>query len=564
MSSENKNKNKNKHQGQQQDQEQRQSPNVVAAASIVDVGEHPEESAGEEWQSVSEKQGVAGRETKQHPAQTEQVGLAEIGANASDRKHTVSARIAAHFAELLKKPGPDNRLQSPLKLLRLSPKQAYTFSVAFLGWMVDAIDFFCVSMTTTELAASFDTDPSNITSAITVTLMLRPIGALVFGIIGDRYGRRIPLMVNLFLFTIIELASGFAHSLPTFVGLRAVYGILMGGEWGLGNSLAMETLPVESRGIFSGILQEGYAVGNLVAAMLYYAIVPSLGWRALYWISIAPAAVTIVLSYFLDETDAWKQARQSQRDSAKKYHQVVLDMLKRHWLRCIYAIILLAAMNFLSHGSQDLYPTFLKKQHGFSPKQATIGTVVGNLGAIVGGMFFGYMSGYFGRRRTIIICVICGSCFIPLWILPNKFGQLLAGAFFMQVFVQGAWGVIPVYLSEISPEGFRTTFPGLSYQLGNLISASASQIEATMGEKNPLPELRDGQKVPNYGRVQGILIGIIYCCVFVLIILGREEHGKQFGQYTKSIDQGIGEDDDNGSHGYRDSHISLKSAEHKV
>ncbi|KAJ2889021.1 Carboxylic acid transporter [Coemansia asiatica] len=501
-----------------QDKDQIHSQDSASAAVEdvdVDVDMSPARPVGD-WQSTLEKMGTTGRDIKQLPAQIEEDSLAELRSDASDQKPTFAAAVITHFAELFKRPGPENALQNPLKLLRLRPKQAYTFSVAFLGWMVDAIDFFCVSMTTTELAASFGTDPSKITSAITVTLMLRPIGALFFGIIGDRYGRRIPLMVNLFLFTVIELASGFAHNLSTFVGLRAVYGILMGGEWGLGNSLAMETLPVESRGIFSGILQEGYAVGNLVAAMLYYAIVPRLGWRALYWISIAPAAVTIVLAYFLEETDVWKQARKSQRDSAKRYHQVVLDMLKRH-----------------------------------CPKQATIGTVVGNLGAIVGGMFFGYMSGYLGRRRTIIICVVCGSCFIPLWILPSKFGPLLAGAFFMQVFVQGAWGVIPVYLSEISPEGFRTTFPGLSYQLGNLISASASQIEATMGEKNPLPELRDGQKVPNYGRVQGILIGIIYCCVFVLIILGQEEHGKRFGQYTKRTDHDCSDNDgdDNGSDG---------------
>ncbi|KAJ2683940.1 Carboxylic acid transporter [Coemansia spiralis] len=440
----------------------------------------------------------------------------------------------SHIWELFQRPDPSSRLQNPLVLLRLSPRQAYTFSVAFLGWMVDAIDFFCVSMSTTELGDAFGVEPSRVTSAITVTLMLRPVGALVFGVIADRHGRRIPLMVNLFLFTIIELASGFSHNLSTFIGLRAVYGILMGGEWGLGSSLAMEALPVESRGIFSGILQEGYAVGNLVAAMMYYAIVPNLGWRALYWISIIPAAITIVLAYFLDETDAWRQARQAQRASSKPYYVIVLDMLKQHWLRCIYAIVLMAAMNFLSHGSQDLYPTFLKKQHGFSPKQATVGTIVGNLGAIVGGMFFGYISEYLGRRRTIAICAICGACFIPLWILPSKFGQLLAGAFFIQVFVQGAWGVIPVYLSEISPEGFRATFPGLSYQLGNLVSASASQIEAAMGEKNPLPELRDGAQVPNYGRVQGILIGVIFCCVLVLIVVGREERGKSFTQGTKS------------------------------
>ncbi|KAJ2549254.1 Carboxylic acid transporter [Coemansia sp. RSA 1933] len=453
------------------------------------------------------------------------------------RATTVKGAIYEHIGEFFKKPDPRNKPGNPAKLLKLDFHQGYTFTVAFLGWVVDAIDFFCVSLSATELATAFGKEPSKVTSAITVTLMLRPIGALLFGVIADRFGRRIPLMVNLFLFTVIELATGFSPNLPTFIGLRAVYGILMGGEWGLGNSLAMEVLPIKSRGLFSGILQEGYAVGNLLAAMLYYLIVPHLGWRALYWISITPAVITIILAYFLKESDVWKQTRQAQKAAAKPFYVTFGEMLKKYWLRCIHAIILMAGMNFLSHGSQDLYPTFLKTQHGFSQQQATIGTVVGNLGAIVGGMFFGYMSEYLGRRRTIAICTIIGACFIPLWILPSKFGTLLAGAFFMQVFVQGAWGVIPVYLSEMAPPEFRATFPGLAYQLGNLISASASQIEATMGEKNPLPELRNGQKVPDYGRVQGILIGIIYCCVLVLVVVGKEDKGKNFEKDSKELDQ---------------------------
>ncbi|KAJ1799631.1 Carboxylic acid transporter [Coemansia sp. RSA 2399] len=454
---------------------------------------------------------------------------------------SVKQAVYEHIGEFFKKPDPRNKPGNPKKLLKLNGHQAYTFTVAFLGWVVDAIDFFCVSLSATELATAFGKETSKVTSAITVTLMLRPIGALIFGVIADRFGRRIPLMANLFLFTIIELATGFSPNLATFIGLRAVYGILMGGEWGLGNSLAMEVIPIKSRGLFSGILQEGYAVGNLLAAMLYQLIVPHLGWRALYWISIIPAVITIILAYFLKESDVWKHTRQAQKAAAKPFYITVADMLKAHWLRCIHAVILMAGMNFLSHGSQDLYPTFLKTQLGFTPRQATIGTVVGNLGAIVGGMFFGYMSEYLGRRRTIAICTIIGACFIPLWILPKKFGPLLAGAFFMQVFVQGAWGVIPVYLSEISPSQFRATFPGLAYQLGNLISASASQIEATMGEKNPLSELRNGKQVPDYGRVQGILIGIIYCCVLILVIVGKEEKGKDFIPEGKDV---VDQDDD--------------------
>ncbi|KAJ2156994.1 Carboxylic acid transporter [Coemansia sp. RSA 552] len=475
---------------------------------------------------------------------SEQVSAAEDGGgreeshmlDKSERRRLRMKGAWGHIQELFERPDPRNKPRNPIGLLRLTPRQAFTFSVACLGWMVDALDFFCVTMTTTELADAFDKDPSDITSAITVTLMLRPVGALLFGLIADRYGRRIPLIVNLSLFTVIELASGFAQNLETFIGLRAIYGILMGGEWGLGNSLAMEVLPVESRGIFSGILQMSYSLGNLVAAMLYYAVVPNLGWRALYWISIIPAVITIVMSLFLKESEAWKQTRHQQKSSARTYYRIVADMLKSYWIRCIYAVIFMAAMNFLSHGSQDLYPTFLKKQHGFSAGQATVGTVVGNIGAIIGGIFFGYISEYLGRRRTIAICAVCGACFVPLWILPSSFGPLLAGAFFIQIFVQGAWGVIPAYLSEISPPDFRATFPGLAYQLGNLISASASQIEATMGEKDPLPEKRDGETIPNYGRVQGILIGIIFSCVLVLAIIGREEKGKSFGASTKELE----------------------------
>ncbi|KAJ2077341.1 Carboxylic acid transporter [Coemansia sp. RSA 988] len=512
---------------------------VASAMQTINISVHPSRTGIDSF-------------VEDEPSESEKAQVVDEDANTGHRNLAANSPTKSrwgysfdHIRELFERPDVQNKPKNPLHLLKLRPRQAFTFSVACLGWLVDSLDFFCVTMTTTELAEAFGKEPSDVTSAITVTLMLRPIGALLFGAIADRFGRRIPLIVNLTLFTVIELASGFAQNLETFIGLRAIYGILMGGEWGLGNSLAMEVLPVESRGIFSGILQMSYSLGNLVAAMLYYAIVPSLGWRALFWISIIPAVITIVMSLFLKESEAWKQTRRQQKNGAQRYYKVAADMLKNHWLRCIYAVIFMAAMNFLSHGSQDLYPTFLKKQHGFSAGQATVGTVVGNIGAIIGGIFFGYTSEYLGRRRTIAICAICGACFVPLWILPDAFGTLLAGAFFMQLFVQGAWGVIPAYLTEISPAAFRATFPGLAYQLGNLISASASQIEASLGEKNPLPELRDGEPVPNYGRVQGILIGVIFSFVLVLAVVGREERGRQFVDNSKSMDDD--DDDDNNS-----------------
>ncbi|KAG0029707.1 hypothetical protein BGZ81_003498 [Podila clonocystis] len=417
-----------------------------------------------------------------------------------------------------------NRPQNPIKLIGgLNHQQRLTFAAAFMAWMVDAIDFFTVSLTATEVAAEFGKEVSDVTSAITATLMLRPVGALIFGVLADRYGRRIPLMIDLALFTIVEIATGFSNNLSTFIALRAVFGICMGGEWGLGNALAMETLPHDSRGIFSGILQEGYAAGYLVAALIYYAAVPHLGWRALYWISIIPAIIALILVYFVPETDVWHQNRAYANVNRKHLYQLTLEMLKKHWLRCIYAILLMAGFNFMSHGSQDLYPTFLKAQHGYSASQATVATVVMNIGAIIGGLIVGYLSEYYGRRTMIIWASMLGLCFLPLWMLPTSYTPLVIGAFFMQFCVQGAWGVIPVHLAELSPPGFRSTFPGLAYQLGNLISASASQIEATIGEKHILPNGK-----PDYARVQMILLGVVFGVVIILTMIGTEERGKDF------------------------------------
>ncbi|KAF9346505.1 hypothetical protein BGX26_001971 [Mortierella sp. AD094] len=336
-----------------------------------------------------------------------------------------SASVKAYLYDTFV-PKVHNKPENPIKLLKgLNHRQRLTFAAAFMAWMVDAIDFFTVSLSATEVAAAFGKDVSDVTSAITTTLMLRPIGALIFGVLADRYGRRIPLMIDLALFTVIEVATGFSNNLSTFIGLRAVFGICMGGEWGLGNALAMET--------------------------------PSRLSRHLY--------------------------------------QLTLEMLKKHWLRCIYAVLLMAGFNFMSHGSQDLYPTFLKVQLGYSASQATVATVVMNIGAIIGGLLVGYLSEYYGRRTMIIWASVLGLCFLPLWMLPTSYSPLVAGAFFMQFCVQGAWGVIPVHLAELSPPGFRSTFPGLAYQLGNLISASASQIEAVAGAHHKLPNGK-----PDYAR----------------------------------------------------------------
>ncbi|GJJ69468.1 MFS transporter, SHS family, lactate transporter [Entomortierella parvispora] len=434
-----------------------------------------------------------------------------------------SASVKAYLYDTFV-PKIENKPKNPIALLTgLNHQQRLTFAAAFMAWMVDAVDFFTVSLSAYEVSTAFDRPLADVTSAITTTLMLRSIGALIFGVVADRYGRRIPLMIDLALFTVVEIATGFSTSLPMFIGLRGVFGICMGGAWGLASALAMESLPHDSRGIFSGILQEGYAAGYLVAALIYYAAVPHLGWRSLYWISIIPALIALVLVYFVPETDVWKQNRAHSIDNHKRLYQLTVEMLKQHWRRCIYAILLMAGFNFMSHGSQDLYPTFLKAQLGYTASQVTVATVVMNIGAIIGGLIVGYLSEYYGRRTMIIWSSVLGLCFLPLWMLPTNYAPLVTGAFFMQFCVQGAWGVIPVHLAELSPPGFRSTFPGLAYQLGNLISASASQIEAVAGAHHSLPNGK-----PDYATVQMILMGVVFAVVIFLCMIGTEERGKDF------------------------------------
>ncbi|KAI9253625.1 major facilitator superfamily domain-containing protein [Sporodiniella umbellata] len=424
----------------------------------------------------------------------------------------------------------------------LTNKQRYIFFTAFFGWTLDAFDFFCVSLSATRIAATFNVEPSAVTSAITTTLMLRPVGALFFGqplsALADKFGRRWPLMGDVFLFCIVNLGSGFAPNLSTFIGLRSIFGIAMGGEWGLGASLALESLPIEARGLFSGIYQQGYATGYLLATLANYAVSETgATWRILFWTGAVLAMIVLVMRYWIPESETFLRQKQARQVMGRSVWKELKTAFRMHWLRMVYMVILMAFMNFFSHGSQDLYPTFLLSQMNFTTAQQTVTGVIMNIGAIIGGTLFGYFSNFLGRRFVIALCAICAGAFIPLWIYAPSIPTLQLGAFIFQFFVQGAWGVIPAHINELAPDAFRGLMPGLAYQLGNLISAASSQIEATIGERYPLHNsdgsLRlnyAGKPIADYGKTQAIFMGCVCFCLLITAMVGKEERNKDFNQ----------------------------------
>uniref|UniRef100_A0A1D1YPR8 Carboxylic acid transporter n=1 Tax=Anthurium amnicola TaxID=1678845 RepID=A0A1D1YPR8_9ARAE len=425
-----------------------------------------------------------------------------------------------------------NKAQNPWKLLTsVNNQQKVTFIAAFLGWTLDAFDYFTVVLAVPYIAKEFQTEPSVITGSITVTLCFRPLGAAIFGLLADRYGRRYPLMADIILYSIMELASGFAPNFTVFIILRAIFGIAMGGEWGLGTALAMEVLPPESRGIFSGILQQGYAVGYLLSALLYYAVIENIGWRAMFWIGSFPALLVIVIRFFVPESPVWEAHRDVRRLDRKSFLTSTKLALKHHWRRFIYCVLLMTCFSFMSHGTQDLYPTFLKSELGFTTSKITILTVIENIGAILGGTICGYLSQFLGRRRTILVSVILAACFMPLYILPKNFGLLIAGAFAVFFCVQGAFGVIPAHLNEISPSEFRGLFPGLTYQLGTLVASSSAQVEAKLGET-----FKENGK-SNYGLVIIVLSIIVMTLLALLIAFGKENKDVNFIEQVGQVEK---------------------------
>jgi len=383
----------------------------------------------------------------------------------------------------------------------------------FLGWTLDAFDYFILTYVLSQVAADFHKSIADVTLTLTASLVMRPVGAFLFGLLADRYGRRLPLMFDVLFYSAVEILSGFAPTFRIFFILRLLYGIGMGGEWGVGASLVMESVPAKWRGILSGVLQEGYALGNLLAAIAFWTVFPHWGWRPMFFIGGLPALLTLFIRAKVKESDAWK-AEAAARKSWREYFREV----GANWKRFLYLVILMAMMNFMSHGTQDLYPTFLQKQHHFSTRSTAIISAISMLGAIAGGVLVGLYSDRRGRRRAMVTAALCALVLIPLWVFaPPVVALMSAGAFLMQFMVQGAWGVIPAHINELSPGPLRGFFPGFAYQLGVLIASTAPYVEARMSRHF------------SYGQAMGMFAAAVFIIGAIVIAAGPEAHRVAFG-----------------------------------
>lgn len=356
----------------------------------------------------------------------------------------------------------------------LDSAQRNVVAASFLGWMLDAFDYFLLVFVVHDIAQEFGASVVDVTLAMLLTLAMRPLGALIFGILADRYGRRPILMIDIVLYSAVELASAFAPSLAVLLVLRALYGVAMGGEWGVGASLTMESIPAKSRGLVSGLLQEGYAAGYLLAALAFFALYPLIGWRGMFMVGAAPALLVLFIRARVPESPVWQAGvRAGVHKAGRIWHAIA-----GNWRRFLYAIVLMTAFNFFSHGTQDLYPTFLREQRGLSSDTVGLIAVVYNVGALIGGIFFGTLSQRLGRRRTIVLAALLAIPMVPLWAFSATPVLIAVGAFLIQFMVQGAWGVVPAHLNELSPPTVRGTFPGFTYQLGNLLAAGNATFQA--------------------------------------------------------------------------------------
>jgi len=396
---------------------------------------------------------------------------------------------------------------------RLSQQQIHVIFAAYLGWTLDAFDFFIMAFVLRDVAETFGATIGAAALAITLTLAARPIGAALFGRLADRYGRRPTLMINVLCYSLLEFLSGLAPSLVVFLILRTLYGVAMGGEWGVGASLTMESIPAKWRGFVSGLLQAGYPSGYLLAAVLYLAL-PWLGWRGMFMVGVIPALLVLYIRRSVPESPDWMLRSHEERRAS------IWPVLKQHSGLVIYATVLMMAFNFFSHGSQDLHPSqFLGAQHKLSVNSISLIAIVANIGAMTGGLVFGTLSQRIGRKWAIIIGALLALPVIPLWAFSTTPVMLGLGAFLMQICVQGAWGVVPVYLNELSPGAIRATFPGLVYQLGNFLASANANIQVW------LAELFNG----DYGKAMAIVVGIVAVVIAVMVGFGRESRGTRMG-----------------------------------
>ena len=441
-------------------------------------------------------------------------------------------------------------IYNPFSALReVSLREWNFFFLGFWAWTWDAFDFFTVSLNITNIAEALDLSVKDISWGITLVLMLRTVGAIIFGLIGDTRGRKWPYIINLALLSVIQIGTGFVQTYKQFLAVRALFGIAMGGLFGICAAEALSDAPRKARGIMSGIFQEGYAFGYLLAVVFQRAIADTSSWRNVFYFSAGVGVIFMVWRFFSPETDSFLRQKARMEETAAAggqggskvaaFKSQARKAMKQYWLIVIYCVLMMSGFNFSSHGSQDLYPTMLKNQYQFSADKSTVANVAANLGACAGGIFVAHMSTFIGRRLAIILAtILCAAVIYPWAFIPNA-----GSAFAFQFGIQGAWGVVPIHLSELSPPQFRSFVTGVAYQLGNLCSSASSTIEATIGERFPISG--KGPDVYDYGKTMAIFMACVLVYQLIIIFIGPENRGADLGiERDDILDEDAYEDDD--------------------
>jgi MFS transporter, SHS family, lactate transporter len=390
-----------------------------------------------------------------------------------------------------------------------SPDRWAALTASFLGWTLDAFDFFLVAWCLTAIGKEFHQPDKAVAFSLALTLAFRPVGAFLFGLLADRYGRRLPLMLDLIFYSVVEVATGLAPNFTSFLVLRALFGIGMGGEWGVGASLAMEKVPPRWRGVLSGLLQQGYALGNLLAALCYLCFFDRWGWRPLFFLGGLPALLALFVRFRVKESEIWEKSK------SESWSQIGRNVF-RHWKLFFYLVLLMTGMNLASHGTQDMYPTFLERFWHLATKERALITALSMLGALVGGVLVGFFSDRIGRKRAIVLSLACAILVTPLWAYAPSIAWLITGAVLMQACVQGAWGVIPAHLSELSPNSIRGFLPGFAYQCGVLLAGSVSVLEAVFAEHM------------SYATAMALTAATVFLATIVIAASGKEKRGADF------------------------------------
>lgn len=398
----------------------------------------------------------------------------------------------------------------PRVIKKASSDQNAAVLAGFLGWTLDAFDFFLVVYCLTAIGKEFHRSDVEMAFSITLTLVFRPVGAFIFGLLADRYGRRLPLMLDLVFFSVVEVATAFAPNYATFLVLRALFGIGMGGEWGVGSSLALEKVPPRLRGFFGGLLMQGYSAGNLLAALCFFTLFSRWGWRPMFLLGGAPALLAIFVRMRVKESEAWKETKAQDWSQLRR-------MIFAHWKVFLYIVVLMTFFALGSHGTLDMYPTFLQRYWHFDPSRRAMISAIASVGAICGGIIFSWLSDSKGRKLTIIAGLLLSVAMIPLWAWAPNAALLAAGAFLINFMFQGAWGVIPAHLAELAPDTIRGFLVGFGHQCGVLLSGSIVVIQPLLAEHMPYP------------AAMAITAGTVFAGAAIVTALGKEKRARVFG-----------------------------------